>query len=248
MDNETMSEATIYKEAVAKRISSSSEDDMILELSDESLNNSNPFYHIADPVRPGTSHEKTRKVVPEGRLVVPQPMSIKERTEKHNRDAEAAKAKIFPPPGKDLNPINFEFIAMMDQDYLLVGSHVDEQTRLKVVKGEYVDFCKLLPKDKMTPEDEGSRMELIMKNGRTFWTPASSDNVAINNYGKWEQAFRVFSNIYTQAHPGKSTELIQYNHIIHSIATSYIWENVYAYDKEFRMHLSRHQERNWGGG
>ena len=89
-------------------------------------------------------------------------------------------------------------------------------------------------------------MELIIKNGRTFWTTATSDNTAISNYSKWEQAFRVYSNIYTNACPEKSTELIQYNHIIHSIATTYVWENVYAYDKEFCMHLSRHPERNWG--
>ena len=86
--------------------------------------------------------------------------------------------------------------------------------------------------------------KLIVKNGKTFWTPVS-EWVTINSFVKWEQAFRIYSNIYTRHHPHKSTELIQYNHIIHTIASTYIWENVYAYDKEFQLHLSKHPERSW---
>ena len=67
-----------------------------------------------------------------------------------------------------------------------------------------------------------------------------SDTVTINSFARWEQAFWVFSNIFTSKYPQKSGELIQYNHIIHSIAQFYTWENVYAYDKEFRIHMARH--------
>ena len=56
---------------------------------------------------------------------------------------------------------------------------------------------------------------------------------------------RIYSNIYTKAHPQKASELIQYNHIISTIALTYTWENVYSYDKEFRMHLSKHANRSW---
>ena len=54
------------------------------------------------------------------------------------------------------------------------------------------------------------------------------------------------SDIYTREHPQKSTELIQYNHVIHSVSLTYIWDNVYAYDKEFRIHISKHPGHNWG--
>ena len=73
-----------------------------------------------------------------------------------------------------------------------------------------------------------------------------SESIAINSYIKWEQALRIFSDIYTRAHPHKSTELIQYNHVIHSISLTFIWDNVYAYDKEFRLHVSKYPQRNWG--
>ena len=69
-------------------------------------------------------------------------------------DAEAAKAKMFlNPPGKNaliqqhFNRVSadYQFIAQIDEDYLLTGAHIEEATRNKIVKGEYVDFGKLLP-------------------------------------------------------------------------------------------------------
>ena len=74
-------------------------------------------------------------------------------------------------------------------------------------------------------------MELIIKNGMAYWSPTSLN-----------EAFRIFSDVYTRAFPDRAAELIQYNHVIHSISLSYTWENVYSYDKEFRMHLSKHPE------
>ena len=91
-------------------------------------------------------------------------------------------------------------------------------------------------------------MELVIKDGKTFWLPAvSGDKLSICNFSKWEQAFRVYSNIYTQVHPDRAAELIEYNHIIHSIALSFVWDNVdlYGYDKDFRLHMSRHPDRSW---
>ena len=46
-----------------------------------------------------------------------------------------------------------------------------------------------------------------------FYVPADRDSTATTNFSKWEQAFRVYSNIYTRTYPTKSTELIQYNHV-----------------------------------
>ena len=156
------------------------------------------------------------------------------------REAEQAKAGIFPQQGRST------LISKIDEDYLVVGSHLDEVTKRKITSGEYVDFGKLIPRDKIIAEDD-SQMKLIMKNGKAFWSPkAAGESVSINNFSKWEQAFRIYSEVYTRANPGRASELIQYNHIIHSISTTYIWDNVYSYDKEFWMHLSKHPQRSWG--
>ena len=144
-------------------------------------------------------------------------------------DAESAKASMLPnPPGKQTELIEkvdgiqqgYHFIAQMDEDYLVVGSNIEESLQSKIIKGEYVDFSKLLSKDKILSEEDG-RLELIIRNGKTFWVPVN-EGLTISNFSRWEQAFRVFSNIYTRAHPYKSSELIQYNHIIHSISSQYV--------------------------
>ena len=62
---------------------------------------------------------------------------------------------------------------------------------------------------------------------------------------KLNQAFSVFSNIYTKANLHRSSELIDYNHVIHTISLCYVWDNVYLYNKDFRMHIAWSPERNW---
>ena len=52
--------------------------------------------------------------------------------------------------------------------------------------------------------------------------------------------------ICTQYFPAKSSELIQYNHIIHTAAQTFSLDNVYRYDREFRLHVARHHNRSWG--
>ena len=44
----------------------------------------------------------------------------------------------------------------------------------------------------------------------------------------------------------RASELVEYSHNIHTIAETYTWKNVYQYDKEFRIHMERNPERNWG--
>ena len=74
---------------------------------------------------------------------------------------------------------------------------------------------------------------LVIKGGQTFFVPvADCELMEITNFSRWEQAFRIFSNIFTGEHPKKATELTQYNHVIYTASLTYAWENVYLYDKE----------------
>ena len=109
--------------------------------------------------------------------------------------------------------------AMIDEDYIMVGSHVDEATLTKIKNSEYVDIAKLIPKDRILA-NEDNRLELVVKAGHTYYVPVNEDT-DITSFSHWEQAFRVFSNIYTKFYPHRSTELIEYNHIIHTISLSY---------------------------
>ena len=67
----------------------------------------------------------------------------------------------------------------------------------------------------------------------------------ITNVRKWEQAFRIYAAIYSQANPHRSSEIWQYVFVINSAASTYIWENVASYDYTFRQLMACNPLRNW---
>ena len=128
----------------------------------------------------------------------------------------------------------------------MIDVHVDEATKGKIIQYKFIDLSKLLPKSKSIREEDQQRLEIVNRNGMTYLSPVSDKEcVQITSYHRWEQAFRIYSNIITGAYPKKATELLQYNHTIHTASNAYVWENVYSYDKEFRYHISRHPGRPW---
>ena len=236
---------TIYDNAIEKRLSSSDDN---LDTSDKTNNNEFSFNSDrgstgrGDQVRPSTSKFRDDHMVASNK---PVPEETPEEVAAESiRRAEAKKAQIFPTTGESQSQVEpFISVVKIDQDYQLVGSHIDQTTRDKIARGEYVDFSHLLPKDRILAEED-ERLELIVKQGRAYWSPVA-DTVAISSYNRWEQAFRIYSDIFMRHQPHRSSELVQYNHVIHSISTTYVWDNVYAYDKEFRLHVSKHPERSW---
>ena len=75
--------------------------------------------------------------------------------------------------GKDVNILphldpnnDFMHSAMVDETYQQVASHVDLGTQAKIIKGEYVDFAKLVPKDRVMTNDD-TRFEMRIKDGHS---------------------------------------------------------------------------------
>ena len=66
-----------------------------------------------------------------------------------------------------------------------------------------------------------------------FITPAQRVN-RVNSVRKWDQAFQVYSIIYCEANPGRSSEILQYVDVIHIAASNFLWDNVANYDYMFR--------------
>ena len=133
----------------------------------------------------------------------------------------------------------------VDEDHEMLGGNVDEITYNTIINGEYFDFSTLLSKDRLSIEDDKC-MEMINRNGLTYWVPVSDkEGNTINSFHKWEQAFRVYSKIYTETFPSRASKLIQYGYTIQTASATFVWDNVYAYDRDFRIHLSRHPERTW---
>ena len=166
------------------------------------------------------------------------------------RQAEMSKATMFNTRGTnndfyshvDKGDRLAHVAVVVDDSYIVIGVHVDPNLQQKICRGEYIDFACLLPKKKFSDEQ---RMELINRGGQSFFVSVSDNGNGITSFSKWEQAFRIFMNIYTRRYPERATELVQYNHIIFTASSSYIWENVYMYDKEFRAHMSRFPGHSW---
>ena len=135
---------------------------------------------------------------------------------------------------------------LCDQEYMAIGGNIDGSLQEKIINFENVDFAKLIPRDKIAKVDD-HRMELVVKGGSTYFAPvAERESTTVNSFTRWEQAFRIYSNLITCAHPGKASELIQYNHMIYTASLTFVWNNVYNYDHEFHIHISNFPQRSWG--
>ena len=168
------------------------------------------------------------------------------------RNAENSRARIHDTPGNEFMyfepsktpdfqiDLSRDFVhsAMVDESYQLVASHLDKALQAKIIRGKYINFGKLVPKDHVLTVDD-SRYEMIVRDGKTYWVPANNnESTEISNFNCLEQAFRVYSDVYVWSFPQRASELVQYGHLIHTAAQSYVWENVYMYDKDFRLHLA----------
>ena len=106
-----------------------------------------------------------------------------------------------------------------------------------------MDPAKLLPRDRVIVEED-HRMQLVIKDGISYWV-TMTDAMNISGFNKWSQAFRVYTDIFARANPMRASELIQYSLVIHTISQQFTWDNVYMYDKDFRLHMHRHPAPNW---
>ena len=145
-------------------------------------------------------------------------------------------------------PNQFMRTTIMDEDYLIVAAHVDECLECQIRNGEFVDFTRLLRRHHVQMQQD-NRIELVNVNGHLSCTAmsanSSNNEFSISSFARWEQAYRVFSNIHMRQFPQRAAELIQYNHVIHTAAMTYAWNNVYAYDIDFRLHMARNPQRSW---
>ena len=161
-------------------------------------------------------------------------------------EAEDAKLRIIATPGNDELCKVKTNTQVVDDHYMVVGAHLDASLKQKIANHEYVDFARLIPRDCIAKEDD-HHMQLVSRGGSTYFVPVADreNSSVISSFNKWEQAFRVFANIYTRIYPDRVPELVQYNHIIFTAAQSFTWDNVYLYNHEFRMHLSNFRECSW---
>ena len=133
-----------------------------------------------------------------------------------------------------------------DDDFFHLTCHIEPGLRSKIESGQFVDLEKLLPRDRiphMSRDD--NRMEMVNRDGATYFVPATDKDGKINNVKKWDQAFRVYAAIYCKCNPSRSAEIWQYIYVIYTAASTFQWENVAWYDYTFRQLMAAKPYRSW---
>ena len=178
---------------VVNRDSTSSEDDMINSsgefVAQEQINNflinarneigipGNQTLVVDDREPVQTDRNK------EGRPVEPTPqqapVTLESRVNEYVHEAEASRAQVAERTGNDLDfvtPNQFMKMAVMDEDYLIVAAHVDENMERRIRNVDYIDFSRLLPRDRVQMQLE-NRVELINQNGHLTCAPLKDNSV-----------------------------------------------------------------------
>ena len=50
--------------------------------------------------------------------------------------------------------VSHDHPSVVDENYLVIGNFVDEHIKLRIENGEYVDFSRLLPRDRLVIEED----------------------------------------------------------------------------------------------
>ena len=133
-----------------------------------------------------------------------------------------------------------------DDEFFHITCHVEPTLYAKIEQGEFVELDKLLPKLKNAMYGGGEpKTELIFREGKPVIVPHIDKSRLITGVHKWEQAFRVYAAIYSQADPNHSAEIWQYVFVINHAASSYSWSNVADYDYAFRHLMAKNPQRSW---
>lgn len=171
------------------------------------------------------------------------------------KQAELQKAELAKPPGENQNSLMIEDLENKDNidgslDYLHNSetAHVDTATRDKIKADLHVELYRLLPRD-LDLQDEDDNLVLTSKMGKTYHVPPlDREDNTIGTFKKWQIAFKVFMSVYIEEHPDrlkKPLELIKYTQMIEGMTTTWIWENVFKYDKRHRKMMQTFPKRKW---
>ncbi|XP_046577623.1 uncharacterized protein LOC124285442 [Haliotis rubra] len=128
----------------------------------------------------------------------------------------------------------------------VIGSHVKEAVRQKILNGEYVDFRNLLPSDNQ-PLDDHVPLRLVSdSNGQVLFKPYESHTARPLTISAWTTAFHIFMGIYVSKHADRVQELLSYAETIRGAAFKHGGDSWATYDYHLRHKMARDPARSWG--
>ena len=172
-------------------------------------------------------------------------------------DAEKFKASVAPPKGITSNQYDVTDLMRVigdlkdtldadnDDDFFHITCHVELNLRSKIANGEFVELDRLLPRmrhERINDDRRNDLFKVIMTKEGSFNVPEKDK---ITNIRKWEQGFRIYAAIFSEANPSRAAEIWQYVHVINTAVSSYHWDNILEYDYTFRQLMAQKPKRSW---
>ncbi|XP_052261592.1 uncharacterized protein LOC127865691 isoform X1 [Dreissena polymorpha] len=123
--------------------------------------------------------------------------------------------------------------------FSVVHPPLDQNTMNKIVNGEYVDFPSLIFKD------QNHETTTIHKTqSSTITSTHKASRKQLHNIHQWNEAFQIYSDIYTQKYPTQAPHLFRYMTIIQRLSNSTrAW---LTYDEKFRRLRAACPSIPWG--
>ena len=230
----------------------------------ESINNTLTRLRIVSGQQPRAStsrldnNEERREQISNARNIAENAIIEAERHKARIQQPNRGKSEFCSP-----NPIDFNnqmrtpkcdtevlrhlrYLDSEDDEFFHTTCHIEETLKEKIGKGGFVELEKLIQKRILQsgPKDD-SRMQLVNRDGVSYFVPSIDRETKIDGIKKWEQAFRVYTTIYCKANPTRAGEILQYVDIIHRAAAIFNWDNVARYDYVFRQLMATKPHRSW---
>ena len=125
---------------------------------------------------------------------------------------------------------------------------MDKSLEDKILRGEYIDFCLLLPDtiyrsqspalqlryDESSPGSQGSPLTLVKRK-----------KPVIDTFQKWLDAFTTYMLVIVAAYPTRSLELITYQQIISRAVSKFKGLAWLSYDEQFRRRTAYDLSLPW---
>ena len=153
-------------------------------------------------------------------------------------EAEKFKASVDLVPGMS-NPFND------DDDFFLSTCHADKGIEELAAQSQFVDMNKIYPRQNDYKSSQDTRLEIINKDGHTYFVPAGDSTKRVYNFYTWQKSFRVYATFFVKHNPQRAAEILQYIDVIGNAASSFVWENVAAYDYVHRQLMHQKPKRTW---
>ena len=119
----------------------------------------------------------------------------------------------------------------------------------KIQNGEFINFDLLLPQS--TPASSPNDFAIRIQQGDAYdgtalsLVPRSQTRSKIFDFYTWLLAWNNFMRTYVQAYPLLTPQLLYYQSMICQYANQYVFEDVYTFDRNYRMRLANNNNLRW---